>query len=397
MKRGEHFMKAIAIIAEYNPFHEGHAYQIQQLRKLYPTTTLIAIMSGPFTQRGVPSFVDKWTKTKMALAYVDLVIELPYPFATGAADTFAKGGVSLAAALGAEALSFGSEEGTVHACENYASLWKQHEKTILQEAQQKKRSSYIQSLYQAAENLIGPPPFDYEQPNNILAFAYAKANVTHQLTLLTHRRVGAHYHDTSGNKKLASASGIRSYIQKTGNIPSHLPERTTQLLSNYNGHWGSMDLLYPFLRAELLRTPPEQLLTFFEMTEGMERRFIQGARVAHHFSDWLQQVQTKHWTNARIQRAASHIVTHFTKGEYDMLTTPTYIRLLGATPRGKTYLKNEQQSFSLPVVYSPKQKPDDLLMQIDVRAQNMYTFFTNTQGNRRTIQRDYAEPPIFLS
>lgn len=390
-------MKAIAIIAEYNPFHEGHAYQIQQLRKQYPSATIIAIMSGPFTQRGEPSFIDKWTKTKMALSYVDLVIELPYKFATGAADTFAKGGVFLAHALGAEALSFGSEDGHIHSFSHYATQWMRHEKTIEEKAKKMKHTPYIQALYQAAESIIGPPPFDHRQPNNILAFAYAKINVTYQLQLLTHERIGANYHDTSGNRQFASASGIRAFIQSEETLPRHLPKQTAELLASYRGNWGSMETMYPLLRAELLRTPPAQLTHFFEVAEGMEQRFIRAAHVADNFSNWLCEVQVKHWTNARIQRAATHIVTHFTKSDHDRTPLPTYIRLLGATRRGRAYLKEERQHIHLPVVFSPKQCPHDALMQIDVRAQNIYTMLTNSQASSRTVQRDYAEPPIFPS
>ncbi len=390
-------MKAIAIIAEYNPFHAGHAYQIQQLRNTYPNTTIIAIMSGPFTQRGVPSFIDKWTKTKMALPTVDLVIELPYKFATGAADTFATGGVEIANALGVEALSFGSEEGTITTIQQYANRWVHYEHSIVQKAKSIKGLPSIEALYKAAEVLIGPPPFDYKLPNNILAFSYAKANAPYQLELLTHKRVGASYHDEKGDRAFASASGIRAFIQRNCTLPPYLPKRTASLLSSYEGHWGSMELLYPLLRTELLRTPSEELASFFEVAEGIEQRFIQAAYQANNFSEWIQRVQVKHWTRARIQRAATHIVTHFTKEMYDASPSPTYLRLLGATSRGKQYLKEEQHRFTRPIISSPKQCLDDPLMQADVRAQTIYTLLTNTQGESRTIQRDYSVPPIFLS
>ena len=107
-------MERIGIIAEYNPFHNGHIYHINKIKEMYPDSIIVAIVSGNFTQRGIPSIIDKWEKTKIALKYgIDLVIELPFPFASQSSDIFAKGAISLLKELKVNKLVFGSESNDI--------------------------------------------------------------------------------------------------------------------------------------------------------------------------------------------------------------------------------------------------------------------------------------------
>ncbi len=393
-------MKSIAIIAEYNPFHNGHAYQLRQFKHQYPEAIICIIMSGPFTQRGDMSFVHKWAKTEMALHYADVIVELPYAFATGNAETFAKGGVKLAEALRVDALGFSSEHPHYEDILTYAQRTNVHLTNIHQKTQalQREGNSYPVARTAALRETIGPPPFDLTKPNNILSYEYIKAALQkNKLQFVTIQRKGSHYNDTSLHAQhLSSATAIRQHIYQTKTIPKRdVPPSTAQILTQYDGMFGSFSLLYPYLQYTLLREKSSTLKTYFEVDEGIENRLIEAARYANSATDFLNKVATKRYTNNKIRRMCSHIVTNYTKAKRNAICEPTYIRLLGMTKNGQKWLNENKRSFSLPIIFSPKQHDaSDPLLQQDVQAQTLYTFLTRSKRNSRTIQTDFSTPPV---
>ena len=170
-------MKACGIVAEYNPFHNGHAYQIEQIRKKLQPDVVIAVMSGNFLQRGEPAFVDKWTRTQMALAGgIDLVVELPVQFSTQAADYFAKGALEVFSQLELDALSFGVEEGSAADFLKGAQWLVAHEKEVAAAVKQSAafNAPYAQQVEEVIARLAPHFPLHLTTPNNQLGFAYVK-------------------------------------------------------------------------------------------------------------------------------------------------------------------------------------------------------------------------------
>ena len=228
-------MRVCGIVAEYNPFHNGHAYQVEQVRKDLGADVVIAGMSGNFLQRGEPAIVDKWTRTKMALAGgVDLVIELPVVFSTQPADFFAKGAIQILSALQIDALSFGVESGSASNYLNGAQWLFENEERIAEEIKKGERSKepYAKQMELIIESLAPDFPLQLQSPNNQLGFAYAKEivrfDLADQIELFPLERAEAGYADTKLTKDshIASATAIRQAVLNGKEVSSYIPFKT---------------------------------------------------------------------------------------------------------------------------------------------------------------------------
>ncbi|MER2258537.1 MAG: nucleotidyltransferase family protein, partial [Priestia megaterium] len=195
-------MQAVGIIVEYNPFHNGHAYHLQQAKQQTGADCVIAVMSGHFLQRGEPALVSKWSRTRMALAAgADLVVELPYAFSTQKAETFASGAISILESLRADFICFGSENGNIDSFTRTADLLEAHESELsaLIQQEMKKGNSYPKAASNAFLQLFTKAPIDLSQPNNVLGMSYVAAIKKQHASIkpYTITRIQSHYHDDS--------------------------------------------------------------------------------------------------------------------------------------------------------------------------------------------------------
>ena len=264
-------MKVVGIIAEYNPFHNGHAYQIKRIKEeLKPDYILIA-MSGDFVQRGTPAITDKYTRSAMALACgADLVLELPTLWATSSAEYFASAGVSLMEKTKVvDTLCFGAECDNLPLLTNVAHVLSEKDPSL---------EALIATLvsegnsYPVARNLALHKKYDFpgldellKSPNNILAIEYLKALHGTNIEPLLIQRVGDSYHQTSISSPFASATAIRQAIhsQKAEGILDYVPK---ELLTQYeallaNGAYLSENAISQMLYYRLWNTPKEELLS----------------------------------------------------------------------------------------------------------------------------------------
>lgn len=397
-------MIATGVIVEYNPFHNGHLYHIKQSREHTDADVIIAVMSGNFLQRGEPAFIDKWTRTKMALASgVDLVIELPYVYATAQASDFAKGGVLLLEALQCDYLSFGSEQGDIVPFLNTYSLL-ENENNVFQPSVKKLIKtglSYPKALNTAYQKLIqnsGLTYTDLTKPNNILGYHYVEASKKYHTNVkpITINRVQAGYFDAiQAGSSIASATGIREAILEQHSLESvsnFLPPTSSNALMDwYKKHhlFASWDLFWPYLRFSILRQTPKQISAYAEVTEGIEFLIIQAARECNDFSSFMRRVKSKRYTWTRIQRMLTHIFTNFTWQQLKSSDLPSYIRLLGMTQKGQRYLSERKKSFTLPLISRTAGSTDSMLLQ-DIHATDLYML---TVG-KNEMGMDYKIPPI---
>ena len=400
-------MKAVGVVVEYNPFHNGHFYHISQSKSKSNADVVIAVMSGHFLQRGEPALVDKWHRTQMALNNgVDVVIELPYVFCTGHATLFAEGAIQLLEAIGCTHFAFGSEEGSIQPFLNTFTILKKHEEQYNALIKQYVTTgiSYPQSLYKAYEDLRqieGNQTIDLSQPNNILGYHYIEAAKRLNLNIepMTIPRIQAGFHDDINTEStIASATGIRKAIfeQKAlGEIKQFVPPESFVLLKNwyeqYNSfiHW---ETFWPYLRFAILRYTPEQLTRFADVSEGIEYALVKAAKKSDSFSQFMNQIKSKRYTWTRLQRMVTHIYTGITKEQLHQSTKPSYIRLLGMTTNGQAYLSEHKKQFELPLI-SRVASTNDPMLQLDIRATDMYALGVElTTG--RLIASDYQTPPI---
>jgi predicted nucleotidyltransferase len=398
-------LKATGIIVEYNPFHNGHLHHSTKAREKSGADVVIAVMSGQFLQRGEPAFADKWTRTEMALASgIDIVIELPYVYATAQASDFAKGGIALLDAIGCESFCFGSEQGDIHPFLNsYTLLTARREEYehLVHEAIQT-GISYPMALNKAYTALGGASAgfADLSQPNNILGFHYIEAarKMGSSIQPLTIQRIGANYHDPiQSDTAIASATGIRkAFFEKTSiqELTGFMPEASILALNRFEeqtGSYGSWEKFYPLLRFTVLRERKSGLKTFAEVTEGIENLIYEAAKVHETFEGFIGHIKSKRFTRTRVQRMLTHIFTGFTWQQLRSFEAPAYLRLLGMSAAGRTYLNQQKKNIGLPLI-SRAADLTDPMGKLDIHATNMYFLGLGATA----LKKEYTTPPVYF-
>lgn len=402
-------MKAVGIVVEYNPFHNGHYYHVTQSKIITNSDIVVAVMSGSFLQRGEPALVSKWHRTRMALMNgVDIVVELPYVFSTANAPLFAEGAIFLLDALKCDTFAFGSEQGDLEPFLNTTSLIEEHfdEYNKLIKQFVSTGISYPQSLYKAYEQLQqkkNQPYIDLSQPNNILGYHYIVGTRKNNLSIkpVTIKRMSAGYHDDINEEsKIASATGIRKSLFEQENlekIAPYVPETTYQELKEWQQKFSSFvhwEALWPLLKYAIMRHTPHNLTAFADVSEGIENALLKHAKQSDSFTELMSKIKSKRYTWTRLQRMLTHIYTGITKEELHQFEKPSYIRLLGMTSKGQAYLSERKKEIDLPIISRVAQVKDPML-EIDIRASEMYALGIELLTKNK-IDGDYKTPPIRL-
>ena len=405
-------MKATGIVVEYNPFHNGHKFHAEEARSQANADIVIAVMSGNFLQRGEPAFIDKWARTQMALQNgVDIVIELPYAFATAHAPVFAKAAIQILDAAHCHTFCFGSEDGDINAFENSIELIEragsEYEQTIKDAVNRglsypkALNEAYILAVKSADAKL---PVADLTKPNNILGFHYIQAarDIASSMKAITIPRIGAGYHDdVQKDNPIASATGIRKSFfesQTINSIRNFFPDAThTGLTAWQETHqsFGSWATFYPFLRFTILRDGPARLGEIADIKEGIENLFYRAAANNGTFEGFMNEVKSKRYTWTRIQRMLTHIFNGFTYELRNQIESPNYLRLLGMTQNGRLYLNQYKKDLKLPLV-SKASAFSDPSIKMDIQAANMYALGIAEGTGKTSIGSDYTTHPIFV-
>ncbi|WLR52230.1 nucleotidyltransferase [Bacillus tianshenii] len=400
-------MNACGVIVEYNPFHNGHAYHLQEAKRVSDADVMVAVMSGNFLQRGEPAIISKWARTRAALASgVDIVIELPYAFAVQKADRFAYGAVSLLDALYVDSFCFGSEHGEIEPFVETASFLEKHQNEINAELKKalKEGVSFPTAASNAYETFFGNTlPLDIHAPNNILGLSYVRAAQQRHTAMkpLTIKRTGSNYHDEQFSGNIASATSVRKQIFEhhadIDDLVHVLPQATVQQLASYRHTYGMLhnwEAYFQFLKYRLLTMSHSELSEIAEVEEGLEYRLKDAIKSAKTFHEFIQRVKTKRYTWTRLQRLCINVLTHTTKGTLEAVgTSPAYIRLLGMNELGQAYLRRVKKELPLPLVaklsaYSHPQ------LDLDIRAADTYAMCLQEPFRTDAIQREFSNPPV---
>ncbi len=368
-------MKIAAIIAEYNPFHNGHLYQLQTLRKQYHIDYIIVVMSGDFMQRGIPAIIDKYDRCRMALENgADLVFELPVYFSLGSAEYFAAGAVSLIDKLGVvESLHFGSECGDIDALTACASALAA-ETAAYKETLNKalKEGNSFPSARAAAANIYNCPENTLSSPNNILGIEYIKALLQRNssITPTTIRRTDDGYHSVVlDGDTFASANAIRELLrilpENLFKLQEFVPDSVYQYLSNKMNSSRQHNLKSSFLFidhfSQLLRykllsevhISPNRLSCYYDVTRQLANTFYNNLNSFTTISDFVLACKSKNLTYTRISRCLMHILLEMKQDMIDTLKESDYCpyaRLLGFNEQGKNVLKQIKANASIPII-----------------------------------------------
>lgn len=334
-------MKIVGLIAEYNPFHNGHQYHIEQARKITGADAVIVVMSGNFMQRGTPAIMPKHLRAEAALkGGASVIIELPVSYSTASAEFFAYGAVSILEKLGCvDSICFGSECGNIEVLQDLAKIMHEEPKQYKESlnlylrqgnsfplARQKAMKDFLKS--NVADSILG-------EPNNILGIEYLKAlyRLNSKIKPYTIQRIGSHYHDDYLQKTYSSASAIRKAMSEPMeldefDLENQIPESSALLIKEA---YGQRYPIYPndfslLLKYKLLQETKESLMEYADVSEELANRILNRLNEFVSFEQFCELLKTKEMTYTRISRALLHILLDIKNED---LSEITYARVLG--------------------------------------------------------------------
>jgi len=379
----EKSLRVAAIIAEYNPFHNGHRYHIEQTRKLTGATHVVIVMSGNFTQRGDVAILPKHKRAQTALqGGVDLVVEMPVAFALSSAEQFATGAVSLLNSLDCvDILSFGSECGDVELLKEAAGAVHYAQTTDEFFSAMKRGVSYPAALQSAVEHYYSDDVVDIlTHPNNTLAVEYIKAlnECGSSITPFTVERIGA---------------GHDQHIDSTDGILCASQIRKIMLNSCDEEDYADIDRLETAILAKLRMMTVKEIKKAPNVNGGLENRIFKAARAARNLNELYFLVKTKRYTLARIRRAVLCCFLGITQG--DVKLGAQYVRILGMNSKGRELLGRD---CILPIdtsLAALMKKNDNAKRQamLEERCTNIYGLAFE---KKQVCGKDFTEKPIML-
>ncbi|KAB3531427.1 nucleotidyltransferase [Alkaliphilus serpentinus] len=419
-------MKVLGLITEYNPFHNGHLYHLEESIKLTNSTHSIAVMSGNFLQRGEPALIHKWARAEMAVrAGVDLILEIPTVYASSSAEWFAYGSVKLLDQLGiVDTICFGSEEGDLELLKEIAKVFVDSPasfegflKELLKEGLSfpvarskgliqylREKGTYNQKILDKVQDLV-------ETPNNILSIEYLKVlrEMNSSIIPYTILRKKAPYHSTSLEGNIASATAIREFLKKDNlllGIKHTVPETTYNLLTvSFKDGIGPVfaDDFQQSIFTLLRRASFEELREIQDVVEGLENKIKDSSLNCSSLQELFNLVKSKRYTYTRLQRIIIHLLLSIKKQdiiEFKEAGGPQYIRILAFNDRGRELLKRMKDKASLPIINKIPQLENltpiaKRMLEIDIGATNIYSLAINNK-ELSDKQLDYYISPVYV-
>lgn len=376
-------MKVLGITAEYNPFHNGHKYHIEESRRITGADCVVAVMSGYFTQRGEAAALDKWTRSRLAVANgADLVVELPFVYACNIAERFAKGAVDILAGLGADYISFGSESGDIKSLTEVADLMVDKAEMISLKRTEIMQSgaSFAKAGQLAVEELFGKSAAALmSEPNNILAIEYLKRiksinSAGGGIEAVTVKRHGSGYFELNDALGFAGASAIRKMEERT-EFEKFVPADVADALGEAESKTACENRSFDIIRAEILKNSSEDLAKIYHMGEGLENKLKKEIVKATDMDSLISSIVSKRYTEAAVRRLLVYVLLGIR--QYQM-PEGVYARILAANDKGRELLsKIKKRDDAIPVITNINKATDvsDVVketLSYDVMAADMY-------------------------
>ena len=351
-------MNVIGVIAEYNPFHNGHKYHLETIKKIYPDSLIICVLNGYFMQRGEISVLTKEEKTKIALDNgVDLVLELPFVYGTQAGDIYGYYSVKILNELKVDHIIFGSESNNIDLLNKIVDV------QLLDPEYDNKVKEYLDLgfNYPTAMKKALEIEEDITEPNDLLGISYIKAirKINPNIIAETIKRT-SNYHDKVSTDKIISASNIREKIRNNEEIINYLPEEIIPHINNLTNN-----NLYNYLKFKILTD--QNLANYLDVDEGIDYRILKFINEAENLDDLISFIKTKRYTYNKINRMFLHIMIGLTK-EDNKKAELDYIKILGFNTRGQNYLKEIRKDITVPTTVNK----ESLLYQYEQKAVYLY-------------------------
>ena len=386
-------MKTIGIVAEWNPFHNGHQYLIDTIRAEAPEACIVSIMSGPFCQRGEVASFDKWQRAEMALAGgVDVVLELPQLYATASLEAFAQGGVAgLMAFHPFDVLYCGSECGDIDSLTAQADYLSSHKENY--DAFVHQATNEGTSYAEASQAFLREAGFDVDKatPNDRLALHYRLA-LPRTIPMKLIPRSTAH-HSTAAQGQYLSASAIRQHFPNDFDaIADFLPATSRSIIAQSlaeNWQPANSQALLTSLKVLACHWEADTLAQVLTIRDGWTHRLLDAIHKAKDFNTLLTLAQTRHYSRSRIRRLILTLLSPLPQAQ----EAPAYCRVLGFSGRGQALLRTRHSA--CPVIMNTAKDARFLsanakaLLQGDINRQNLADFLSG----KPVKNRDYLERP----
>ena len=373
-------MDRIGIICEYNPFHNGHIYHLNKIKEMYPDSIIVLVMSGNFTQRGIPSVIDKWDKTEIALKYgVDLVVELPFVYATQGADIFAKGAIAILKELKVEKIVFGSESDNIT---NLVELAKIQLSNEYQEEVKKyiDTENYPTALNKAFEKFgkVG-----VNNPNDLLALSYIREIIRQNADITPISILRTNDYHSLELDEISSATSIRNAIINKQDISKSIPSETKEKIND------RVFLLEDYFKYLKYKVMFEQDIEKYQTVPlGLGNKIKDSIINSNSWDEAVNNIKTKHFTYNRINRMLIHILCDFTKELADSFDNIEYIRILGFNDKGRNYLNSIKKEVELPII-TTFSKGNSKMLDYEQTTSNIYSCILPQNEINDYLKKEY--------
>ncbi|MEG1147454.1 MAG: nucleotidyltransferase family protein [Niameybacter sp.] len=411
-------MQIIGIVVEYNPFHNGHFHQIEQIRTKYPECAIVVVMSGHFSQRGLPCVLDKYTRAEMALACgVDLVLELPTVYATASAERFSEAAINTLHLSGiVDILSFGSETPDLTFMKQLASLFVEEPpfvssriQTYLQEGESYPRArllgikdyftSYTKDIKSSAQLEVF-----LAQPNNILSIEYLKALQRFNTTIepFPIQRQVAGYHDLTLKGSIASATAIRHHLAQGNGLQAEqaMPLEAFRRFTQATPKAFSLDDYTQLFHYKIIMSNLESLYAVWDIPNNLCRSLYHASQTLMPLSQIVEQVTSKTYTRATVQRAILRILLDVKQKDLEQIQEIgwiPYIHVLGCNKTSTHLLSELSQKAKVPLLLNVGKDQAKLtplgekLFKYELRASKLYALLTHDTS---ILNKDFTYHPI---
>lgn len=410
-------MKIAGVITEYNPFHNGHKYQLEQIKRQTSADYIVVVMSGDFVQRGEPAIIDKYERTRMALlSGADLVLELPAVFATASAEFFAGGGISILKNTGiVDMLCYGVESVDHELTKLVAGMLKnppaEYSASLARliqggmsfpAARSRALCEYFQDNYDSSLDKLDA---FIASPNNILAIEYEKALMDCDITGFPIKRVGEGYHSTDSTSAFSSATAVRGVISTVYNTANHLtvnssntsqfgnltvlntlmPADCAKILTYCisNGHIVFPDAISDLLYYRLISERNEGYEKYSDCTKELSAKIVKNIYKYENFTQFCNLLKSKNLTYTRISRVLTHILLGIENNDFNICMDNPYLRILGFKKSSGELMHLLKKRASAPIITKVADAPYELISK-DIFAADLYGRLCHSQQNEFT-------------
>ena len=366
----------IGIIAEFNPLHNGHLYLINKIKEKYEDASIILVLSGNYTQRGIPSIIDKWKKTELSLKLgIDLVVELPFPFSTQSADYFAYGATTILNYLKVDKLIFGSESNDIKVLEKIVDAQKDDKFNTLVKLYCKSGYNYPTALSLSLEELTNEK---ITTPNDLLGISYIKAikENNYNIEVETIKRTND-YHEEELEKDISSATSIRKALKEGIDISNQVPKIELDYLNEL--HY--IDDYFNIIKYKIITE--DDLSIYQTVDKEIIKKLKKEILNSNNIDDYIKKIKTKRYTYNKISRMLLHILTNFTKEKAKKYNKISYIRVLGINNTGRNILNSIKKDIEIPII-SKITKEKDPMLEYELEVDKIY-YLNSTYTNDNLI------------